>query len=52
MVGHRLELQLHLVLVVVGRILLSTTEKPVCEKAFHMFHVVSNFFFIAQLDLL
>lgn len=47
MVGHRLEMQLRLILVVVGRILLSITEKPECEKAFHMFHVVSIFFFIA-----
>lgn len=52
MVGHRLEMQLHLILAVVGRILLSITEKPECEKAFHMFHVVSSFFFIAWLALL
>lgn len=54
MVGHGLELQLHLILViVVWRILLSTIEKPVCEKVFHsVFQLVSSFIFITWLDLL
>lgn len=54
MVGHGLELQLHLILVIaVWRILLFTTEKPVCEKVFHsVFQLVSSFIFITWLDLL
>lgn len=52
MVGHRLELQLCLILLMVWRILLAATEKPVCKKAFHMVHAFSSSFFVAYFDLL
>lgn len=50
MVGHILELQPHFG---VGKEnSFGHHRKPVCEKAFHVFHNFSNFFCIEWLDLL